>query len=226
LLLKNVQGQKKGGIIMSEPANKLVDGLQNTEGYKPQSVPNSFKVIQGKLNHERFEHHLEEKIVTKEGFNMIALRARGSMTDFELGKMVRVAWKELQHKLATDDSCWSEKEIGYVFYSQGDMKKPDGKLELWVGVKVDLFENIPSGVERVVIPTRKYATITCYCHGSKQMNRTYEYLSDWIKREGLKPDYNKDAFSLEPNRLSSFDPFDMPADEIQDFDFDILYPIR
>jgi predicted transcriptional regulator YdeE len=106
------------------------------------------------------------------------------------------------------------------------MKKPDGKLELWVGVKVDLFESIPSGVEKVVIPTRKYAKTTCNCHNSEQMNQTYGYLNDWIKKEGLEPDYDKNAFSLEPNRLSLFNPFDIPADAIQDFDFDILYPIK
>lgn len=69
---------------MSERAVKLVEDSCHTQGYKPQSVPNSLKVIQGKLHHERFENHLEAKVITKEGFNMIALKARGSMADFEL----------------------------------------------------------------------------------------------------------------------------------------------
>jgi hypothetical protein len=44
----------------------------------------------------------------------------------------------------------------------------------------------------------------------------------WIKEEGYLIDYDTDAFSLEPNRLDTFNPFDVSAHEIQAFDFDII----
>lgn len=58
------------------------------------------------------------------------------------------------------------------------------------------------------------------------MDRIYNYLSQWIRKEGHQIDYRPDAFTLELNRLSAFDPFNIPDDEIQDFDFDLLYPIK
>lgn len=162
---------------MSEIAKKLKNDPSHTDGYKPQSIPNALKVIQSNVakeinKKERIDNMLEAIIVTKDEFNVIALKATGSMKDFELGKDVRRAWGELQKKINPDDSVWSEKEIGYVFYSQGNMKRTDGKLELRIGVRVESFDDIPPEVEKIIIPKRKYAMISCRCHGHEQMDQT------------------------------------------------------
>ncbi|WP_025025914.1 GyrI-like domain-containing protein [Caldalkalibacillus mannanilyticus] len=198
----------------------------HTEGYKPQSAPNALKVLQEKHREVGEKKDPTPEVVTLEGFTMIAVKAVGSMHQFELGKAVRKSWGILQEKLNSNHEWKIDQDTGFVFYNHERMQRPDGQLELRVGVKVHSYDTLPYDVEVVDIPRRKYAKISCFCDGREVMENRYQLLNQWIEKEGFEIDTELGSYTLEPNRLTQFNPFDIPADEIQTFDFDILYPIK
>ncbi|MFD1738878.1 effector binding domain-containing protein [Bacillus salitolerans] len=103
------------------------------------------------------------------------------------------------------------------------MRKDDGSIELWVGVEVNNTSFKHDECQIITIPKRLYAKLECRCFSKEQLDDRYTYLNNWIKQEGYQID---EGFTIEPNRLTSFNPFDIPADEITAFDFDLLYPIK
>ncbi|GAA0374585.1 GyrI-like domain-containing protein [Bacillus horti] len=209
---------------MGEPMKKNVDKANRPEGYKPQSIPGALKLLQNKIEKRGTEAVMSAEVVTVESFKLLVLKANGSMEGSGLGKDIRRAWQELKNKLV-NDSLAIDAEVGYVLYDQGHMQQPDGSLDAWVGVKVDSFDNAPAGVEQMVLPTRKYAKTSCQCKGREKMGERYQFLGKWIEQEGHQVDYNLGAFTLEPNYLNSINTFEIPADEVHEYDFDILYPI-
>ncbi|MGD6903378.1 GyrI-like domain-containing protein [Bacillus infantis] len=196
------------------------------EDFHPQRTPQSLQVLLGQREKHQKSRTLQVNTVIIEEFKMLAIKVNGHMGNFEAGKEVRKAWKKLNHMISSNDSMIVEKNAGIVFYDQGNMVKSDGTIDLWVGVKVRNITHIPQDFRCFTIPKRKYAKIDCCCFSRAEMDRRYHYLSGWIKEEGYQIDHDADAFSLEPNRLDAFNPFDVPAHEIQAFDFDILYPIK
>ncbi|MGD6853877.1 GyrI-like domain-containing protein [Bacillus infantis] len=196
------------------------------EDFHPQRTPQSLQVLLGQREKHQKSRTLQVNTVIIEEFKMLAIKVNGHMGNFEAGKEVRKAWKKLNHMISSNDSMIVEKNAGIVFYDQGNMVKSDGTIDLWVGVKVRNITHIPQDFRCFTIPKRKYAKIDCCCFSRAEMDRRYHYLSGWIKEEGYQIDHDTDAFSLEPNRLDAFNPFDVPAHEIQAFDFDILYPIK
>ncbi|MGM7682285.1 GyrI-like domain-containing protein [Cytobacillus sp. Hm23] len=203
--------------------NNSIRELIPLEDYHPQQAPHSLKVILGKQNQQK-TRHFEVKIVTIEQFNMLALQVNGSMTNFEAGHEVRKGWKKLQDIIISNNIVSVEENEGIVFYDQANMVQSDGSIELSIGVKVEEIPYIPEKCKKVTIPKRQYAKIECRCFSKEQMNLRYDYLNKWLKEKRYQIDNN--SLSLEPNRLDSFNPFEIPADEIQVFDFDILYPIK
>ncbi|MCA1035720.1 GyrI-like domain-containing protein [Bacillus infantis] len=196
------------------------------EDFHPQRTPQSLQVLIGQREKHQISRKLEVKTVIIEEFKMLALKVNGHMENFEAGKEVRKAWKKLTHMISSNDSMIVEENEGIVFYDQGNMVKSDGTIDLWVGVKVTNITHIPQEFSCFTIPKRKYAKMDCCCFSRAEMDRRYHYLREWIKEEGYQIDLDADAFSLEPNRLDALNPFDVPAHEIQTFDFDILYPIK
>ncbi|MEN2767902.1 GyrI-like domain-containing protein [Ornithinibacillus xuwenensis] len=196
------------------------------EDYKPQPIPQSLKVILGEQKEQGGEQKLEATLVKVDSFQMLATKVKGKMKNFEAGKEVRKGWRRLQDVIAPDRSILVEENEGIVFYNQADMVQPDGSIELWVGVKVNTITTIPAEFQLVTIPERKYAKIECRCFSREQMDLRYNYLSQWMNEEGYQLDDGPNAFSLEPNRLDKFNTFEVPADQIQAFDFDILYPVK
>ncbi|MDX8365832.1 GyrI-like domain-containing protein [Cytobacillus sp. IB215665] len=203
--------------------NNSIRELIPLEDYHPQQTPHALKVILGK-QYQQKTRHFEVKIVTIEQFNMLALKVNGSMKNFEAGHEVRKGWKRLQDIIVANNIVSVEENEGIVFYDQANMVQSDGSIELSIGVKVEEIPYIPKECTKVTIPKRHYAKIECRCFSKEQMNLRYDYLNKWFKDKGYQIDNN--SFSLEPNRLDSFNPFEIPADEIQVFDFDILYPIK
>jgi predicted transcriptional regulator YdeE len=146
------------------------------------------------------------------------------MKNFELGKDVRRAWHELVTVVELEGLPWTEKEIGYVLIPQWGAE-PREVLELWVGVKLDGTERIPAGAEVLHIPARTYAAVPV--RGDReQMMRAYSFIEEWINREGLVKDTDEGVYGLEPNRIVPDNPFDIPADTIDRFDFDIMVAIK
>ncbi|MFC4411438.1 GyrI-like domain-containing protein [Chungangia koreensis] len=205
--------------------DRAVRNIFPLEDYLPQRTPQSLQVLLGQRGKHQKSGKLEVNTVTIEPIHMIALKVKGRMENFEAGQEVRKGWKKLKDIISSDRSITMEGNEGIVFYNQRNMLQSDGTVELWIGVKVSDIAHTPQECIRLTIPKRKYAKIDCCCFSRAEMNRRYTYLSEWIKENGYQIENGIDAFSLEPNRLDSFNPFEIPAHEIQAFDFDILYPI-
>ncbi|ANX13340.1 hypothetical protein ABE41_015130 [Fictibacillus arsenicus] len=206
--------------------DRAVRNLFPLEDYHPQRTPQSLQVLLGQREKHQKSRKLEVKTVIIEQFKMIAIKVNGRMENFEAGQEVRKGWKKLSHLLSSYDSMAIEENEGIVFYDQGNMVKSDGTIDLWVGVKVSDITHTTEECRGFTIPERRYAKIECCCFSKAEMDRRYHYLSEWIKEEGYQINHDTGAFSLEPNRLDTFNPFEVPAREIQAFDFDILYPIK
>jgi predicted transcriptional regulator YdeE len=206
--------------------DKAVRYLFPLVDYHPQQTPHALQVLLGQREKHQNSRKLEVKTVIIDQFNVLAVKVNGSMENFGAGKEVRRGWKKLQNIISSESSISMEENEGIVFYDQGNMVQSDGTIELWIGVKVNDIALIPEECKRLTIPKRKYVKIECRCFSRAEMDRRYKYLKEWIKKEGYQIDNGLDAFSLEPNRLDTFNPFEVPAHEIQAFDFDILYPIK
>ncbi|MFS0673719.1 GyrI-like domain-containing protein [Ornithinibacillus sp. 179-J 7C1 HS] len=209
-------------------SDKAALNLFPLENYQPQKTPHSLQVLLGQQEEYQRNRKLEVKTVTIDRFTMLAVKVSGSMENFEVGQEVRKGWNRLQDVLSSEKELSMEENKGIVFYNQGIMVQPDGRIELWVGIKVKDNTPIPGEYKclTMTIPKRKYAKIDCRCFSRTEMDRRYRYLKEWIIQEGYQIDNGTNAFSLEPNRLDTFNPFSVPANEIQAFDFDILYPIK
>jgi|GEM_PF-3417495 len=200
--------------------------IQNADSYKPKAVPNALKVIHGarSVQAEQEVLPMEARLVTVDAFYAATLKARGSMKNFELGKDVRRAWHELQSILKREKAEQDDKELGYVFCPQWTTEHTE-ELELWVGVKVGSEAQIAEGVDILHIPKKTYAAVTC--KGDRAyMDRAYSYIYDWMGQNGYVSDNSEGIFSMEPNRLIPVNPFDLPADKIDRFDFDIMIAIK
>lgn len=80
-------------------------------------------------------------------------------------------------------------------------------------------------METITIPGRKFAKITV--KGNRErLDETYAFLTDWFRTEGYERDMNEGSYGYEANRLKPINPFLVPADEIDEFDFDIYAPIK
>ncbi|GAA0343701.1 hypothetical protein GCM10008967_37690 [Bacillus carboniphilus] len=205
--------------------DKAIRKIYPLEGYLPQRTPQSLQVLLGQQE-KKEKQKLEVKTVTIDPFSMLAIKVSGSMENFEAGQEVRKGWKKLMNVISSDRSISMEENEGIVFYDQGNMVKSDGTIELWIGIKVSDITHPPEECEYISIPKRKYAKMDCCCFSRAEMDRRYHYLSEWMKEKGYQIDNGPNAFSLEPNRLDTFNSFEVPAHEIQAFDFDILYPIK
>jgi predicted transcriptional regulator YdeE len=168
---------------------------------------------------------MEASVVAKEKLLLAVLKTEGSVADYGLGKDVRRAWKELQHKLEHSSSLLSNSSIGYVVYPQWNTGATDETHSLWVGVQVNSFEGLPEGVEQLAIPGRRYAAAAC-TGDSQHMFNLYGELRDWAGSNGYVLDTDEGAWTVEANRLQPVNPFEIPADQINAFDFDILYAIK
>lgn len=170
---------------------------------------------------------MEATVVAKDQLQLAVLRAEGTFADFQLGKDVRRAWQELQAALAEHKSLIVNDSIGYIIYPQWGLEGQGNgdNHTLWVGVQVKSFEELPKQVERVTIPSRRYVAAPCV-GGKEEMYRMYGELREWAIHQGCTIDNSEGAWTVEANRLKPVNPFEMPAETIEAFDFDILYAIK
>ncbi|MCA0756847.1 effector binding domain-containing protein [Paenibacillus sp. N4] len=138
------------------------------------------------------------------------------------GSRVRQAWKEVEELLsghpAVDDG-----ENGFVFIPEWQWATE--VTTLWVGMKVNTFESLPEGLETIEIPAKRFAKVTVRGDRSR-MDETYGNLFDWFSNGPYERDVSEGSYGYEMNRLRPVNPFDIPADEIDYFDFDIYAPIK
>ncbi|MFD0712815.1 GyrI-like domain-containing protein [Paenibacillus sp. GCM10027626] len=155
-------------------------------------------------------------IVERPEMKAVVLRTQQS------GRDVREAWKEIEHAML--------QQPDRIRHDQGLVFIPEWQWQtsvetLWVGVEVRSFDQVPPGFETLTIPAKKFARATV--RGDRdQMNRIYDQLWKWFEHSGYKRDINKGSYGYELNRLAPVNPFHVPADTIQYFDFDIYAPIQ
>lgn len=138
------------------------------------------------------------------------------------GSKVREAWQTIQ-KLMKNNPSVSNDEYGLVLIPEWQW--PTEVTTLWTGIEVSDFDRIPDGLETITIPARRFACITV--KGDRaHMEETYAYLWEWFKSEGYKRDLNEGSYGYEANRLKPVNPFHIPANEIDWFDYDIYAPIK
>ncbi|MCC3376595.1 GyrI-like domain-containing protein [Cohnella sp. REN36] len=137
------------------------------------------------------------------------------------GGEVRRAWQAVNAAMEGHPAR-ANGEFGLVFIPEWQWKSE--VTTLWVGVEVSSLEGLPEGFETISIPARQYAKTTV--RGDRErMNETYGALFEWFAQGEYERDMAEGSLGFEENRLSPVNPFDIPADEIDEFDFDIYAPI-
>ncbi|MGZ9585272.1 GyrI-like domain-containing protein [Paenibacillus marinisediminis] len=135
---------------------------------------------------------------------------------------VRRGWRYIQ-TLLQDHPNRTSMDYGFVFVPEWQWVT--GVNMLWVGVEVNSTDALPAGVETITIPARDYAKITV--KGDRiHSERAYVALNSWFGRQGYTRDTSEGSIGFEANRLHPINPFDIPADKIQSFDYDIYAPIK
>jgi predicted transcriptional regulator YdeE len=138
------------------------------------------------------------------------------------GNRVREAKKKVA-TLLDGHPAVADRENYYVFIPEWQWTTE--VTTLWVGVKVDTFDGLPGGLEQITIPAKKFAKITV--NGDRtRMDETYGYLADWFRTGPYERDMSEGSLGYEMNRLRPVDPFEIPADKITYFEFDIYAPIK
>ncbi|MFC5529641.1 GyrI-like domain-containing protein [Cohnella yongneupensis] len=138
------------------------------------------------------------------------------------GEGTRKAWRGIRELLGGHSSVKNE-DYGLVFIPEWQWAT--GVRELWTGVEVSGFEELPDGLETIILPARKYAKLTIRGNGSR-MEDGYAFLNQWFEQEGIERDVTEGSFGFEANRLNPVNPFDIPRSEIDFFDYDIYAPIK
>ncbi|WP_245805905.1 GyrI-like domain-containing protein [Bacillus alkalicellulosilyticus] len=163
------------------------------------------------------------KVITKQ-FVFIAQKASGSMNNYELARDMRSAWEKLQNIIERENIVTINKHIGYVIRPSWS-QITDNRFDLWIGVEVDKVYENSEEIDCLVIPSRSYACITCK-GDIEQIQASYEYLLEWMEKEECLMDHSLGAYSIEPNRIYPVNPFEQTSVPIEQFDFDILCPIK
>jgi len=138
------------------------------------------------------------------------------------GSRVREAWKEVA-ALLDGHPAVADREHGYVFIPEWQWATE--VTTLWVGMIVHHFDAIPDKLETVNIPAKRYAKLTVSGDRSR-MNEAYGYLFEWFRNGPYERDISEGSLGFEMNRLHPVNPFEIPADEINEFDYDIYAPIK
>lgn len=137
------------------------------------------------------------------------------------GSQVREAWAKVAAWL-DGHPVVADKEHGFVFIPEWQWAAE--VTELWVGMLVDSFDGLPEELETLTLPAKRFAKLTVR-GDRKQMEETYGHLFGWFEQGPFQRDMEEGSFGYEMNRLHPINPFEIPADEIDFFDYDIFAPI-
>jgi len=156
------------------------------------------------------------EIVTRPEWKAAAIRVPRD------GARVREAWKELESRLGGHPAV-REREFGYVFIPEWQWATE--VTTLWVGVAVESFEGLPSGLETLTIPARQYAA-TRVLGDAAMMHEAYAGLAEWFRNGPYERDVDEGTLGYERNALTPVNPFHIPANVIDTFDYEIYAPIK
>ncbi|WMT43326.1 GyrI-like domain-containing protein [Paenibacillus sp. D2_2] len=138
------------------------------------------------------------------------------------GRLVRETWSKVAAWLDGHPAV-ADKEHGYVFIPEWQWATE--VTTLWVGMVVNNFDGLPAELEAITISAKRFAKLTVQGDRS-QMEAAYAYLFKWFGEGPYERDTREGAFGFEMNRLLPVNPFHIPAEEIDSFDFDIYAPIK
>ncbi len=138
------------------------------------------------------------------------------------GARVREAWSKLE-SLLEDHPAVLERDFGYVFVPEWQWATE--VTMLWVGVSVNGFEGLPAGLETLTIPARQFAR-TRVIGDAAMMRQTYDGLAEWFRSGPYERDVDEGVLGFERNALTPVNPFHIPANVIDTFDFEIYAPIK
>ncbi|WP_433620160.1 GyrI-like domain-containing protein [Paenibacillus cellulositrophicus] len=138
------------------------------------------------------------------------------------GRLVRDAWAQVSARLKHHPGV-ADREHGYVFIPEWQWSTE--VTTLWVGMVVDHFEGLPAELQQITIPAKRYAKLTV--RGNRtHMEEAYGALFGWFEQGPYERDVRDGSFGYEMNRLQPVNPFEIPADDIDYFDYDIYAPIK
>ncbi|MDQ0494567.1 MULTISPECIES: GyrI-like domain-containing protein [Paenibacillus] len=155
-------------------------------------------------------------------FRVATLAAQAPFT--ELGDEVRKQWQQVQRMVPEIHPERLDADIGYVLSPQWTVAEENGNITLKVGVKVSSWHAIPGTLERIEIPEQVYA-VTRFQGDRERLSTIYDDLFAWLDRNGYERNTVEGAYWMEMNRLKPVNPFDIPFEEIQRFDYDIAIAI-
>lgn len=128
-------------------------------------------------------------------------------------EQVREASAKLS-ELLKDHPAVSDHEHSYIFIPEWQWETE--VTSLWVGRKVDRFENLPMELEMITIPTKRFARIKV--HGDRaHVDAKYQELSDWFLNNVHEREVSVGSFGYEKGRL------DTKGDAL--FEFEIYAPL-
>jgi predicted transcriptional regulator YdeE len=138
------------------------------------------------------------------------------------GKRVREAWKEIS-ALLDGHPAVADRENGFVFIPEWQWATE--VTDLWVGLPVKRFENLPTQLEMITIPAKRFAMVKV--KGDRlHVDAMYSGLFEWFTQSEYERDVQVGSFGYEMNSLHPVNPFEIPADVIDHFDFEIYAPIK
>lgn len=138
------------------------------------------------------------------------------------GHLVRDAWKKVS-ALLNGHPAVADRDHGYVFIPEWQWATE--VTTLWVGMAVHHFDALPDGLETVTIPAKRFAKLTVRGDRS-HMEESYRFLFDWFGKGPYERDVREGSYGYEANRLYPVNPFEISADAINSFDYDIYVPIK
>ncbi|WP_028545321.1 GyrI-like domain-containing protein [Paenibacillus taiwanensis] len=160
---------------------------------------------------------MEPIIVERQELKLIVLHAEQSGVD------VRRAWSEIQQQLEIHEVNWVNRSMGYVIVPEWQWAS--GVKELWVGVETHSFEHIPERLDTKIIPAGMYMKVRCTGDRNHMMS-IYASIDRWIREHEYERLSGHGSYSVEANRLQPVNPFHIPADVIEQFDYDIYVPVK
>ncbi|MFD0696901.1 effector binding domain-containing protein [Paenibacillus sp. GCM10027628] len=147
-----------------------------------------------------------------------------AVADFSsMGHEVRKAWHQVVEALPVGHPNRTNTDRGIVFIPQWEARI-EGKPVLYAGVEINAKDDVPQYLEVIDIPEHTYAAI--HVQGDReQMWSIYKQLDEWIANSGEYRLANEQgSFGFEVNDLQ-VNPFDIPWDIINEFNYEIYKAI-
>ncbi|GLI08235.1 hypothetical protein YDYSG_42650 [Paenibacillus tyrfis] len=138
----------------------------------------------------------------------------------EMGKEVRKSWRQVDSLIPKGHPMRLQGDVAYTFSPQRILGSDISSFEIKIGVQVESHATLAQPMELFQVPEREYVT-THFRGGWKELNTVYFDLINWIKENGYELDQSDDVYWIETYPLNPVNPFEIPHDQIETFDYEI-----